>query len=217
VEKSAVQKTAGVAKQFAGAAKQCAGTGKKAGVNNSGRPILVHAALLKLNKKGGAVLARASVPVDLSCGNLAESNSGSYLIVLEIPKETAVETGSLGRIHFKPGWYVYAGSAMKNLTQRISRHQRKIRKQKHWHLDYLVPFSRGPITALPIRSYRNLECALSRELLGLGGKPVTGFGSSDCKNHCPAHLYYFPNSPLKIHGFITMLFRFRHRDALRKN
>ncbi|MCL1815816.1 MAG: DNA/RNA nuclease SfsA [Treponema sp.] len=178
--------------------------------------VQVHAALLKLDRRGGAVLINPRLPVDLSWGKLAENNSGSYLLVLEIAEKKEITVGNLGRINFMPGWYVYAGSAMKNLDQRITRHQRKIRKSKHWHLDYLTPFARGSITALPIRSFHNLECALAGELLILGGVPVKGFGSSDCKKNCPAHLYYFSVSPLENRSFIAMLFRYRHREALRK-
>ncbi|GHV84733.1 hypothetical protein AGMMS50230_03410 [Spirochaetia bacterium] len=190
----------------------------RAGGPTRGKQVMIHAALLALDKSGGAVLVSPSVPVDLRHGKLAESNSGCYLIVLELPKTTEIETGGLGKIPFKSGWYVYAGSAKKNLTQRINRHLRKIRKQKHWHLDYLTPFAKT-VKALPIVSYRNLECKLAKELLLLGGKPVTnsagtGFGSSDCKNRCPAHLYYFEVSPLTDQHFVEMIFRYRHREAL---
>jgi sugar fermentation stimulation protein A len=189
--------------------------GKSAVKPARSKPVLIHAALLRLDSRGRAVLAKPSVPVDLSHGKLAERDSGNYLIILELPQAAEAEVGSLGTLRFKAGWYVYAGSAMKNLRSRIARHQRKIRKQKHWHLDYLTPFAKTPIKALPILSYRNLECDLTRELLALGGKPVAGFGSSDCKNKCPAHLCYFGTSPLRNWDFIAMIFRYRHVEALR--
>ncbi|MDR2663182.1 MAG: hypothetical protein LBC31_09325, partial [Treponema sp.] len=74
------------------------------------------------------------------------------------------------------------------------------------------------LKALPIRSCRSLECDLSRELSALGGKPVRGrngggFGSSDCKQGCPAHLYYFTDCPLQNRDFIALLFRYRHVEA----
>jgi sugar fermentation stimulation protein A len=190
--------------------------GKSAAKPGRNKPVLIHAALLRLDNRGKAVLAKPSVPVDLSHGKLAERDSGNYLIILELLEKAEADVGSLGTLRFKAGWYVYAGSAMKNLRSRIARHQRKIRKQKHWHLDYLTPFAKTPIKALPILSYHNLECDLARDLLALGGKPVNGFGSSDCKNKCPAHLYYFPSSPLLNRDFIAMLFRYRHVEALRK-
>ncbi|MDR2663311.1 MAG: DNA/RNA nuclease SfsA, partial [Treponema sp.] len=144
--------------------------------------VLVHAALFRADAQGRAVLAGASVPVDLSRGGLAADDRGDYLVVLELAEGVETEVGSLGTLRFDRGWYVYTGSARKNLTRRIDRHLRKIRKKKHWHLDYLIPFS-ATLKALPIRSCRSLECDLSRELSALGGKPVRGrngggFGSS---------------------------------------
>jgi sugar fermentation stimulation protein A len=120
--------------------------------------------------------------------------------------------GSLGTIAFKQGWYVYAGSARKNLSQRINRHLRKVRKQRHWHVDYLTPCA-GKLKALPILSYRNLECDLAADLEELGGKPVPGFGCSDC--HCGSHLYYFAKAPMGNRDFVAMLLRYRHVDGLK--
>ncbi|MDR1587373.1 MAG: DNA/RNA nuclease SfsA [Treponema sp.] len=173
----------------------------------------IHAALCRCNNEGRAVLAGASVPVDLSHGGLAESNRGNYLAALEIPKEAHIKTGGLGELSFAPGWYVYAGSAQKNLSQRMARHLRKTRKAKHWHIDYLTPAAKT-IKALPILSYRNLECDLARSLGALGGKAIPGFGSSDCR--CASHLYYFTGPPLGNRAFVDMLFRFRHVEALRQ-
>jgi sugar fermentation stimulation protein A len=176
-----------------------------------GGPVEIHASLLRCNRDGDAVLASPAVPVDLSHGELAAGNGGNYLVILEMPKPAKAEIGALGVLPFKAGWYVYAGSARKNLSNRISRHLRKNRKQKHWHLDYLCPLAKT-IKALPFLTYSNLECDLAAALEALGGKGVPRFGSSDCR--CKSHLYYFKNSPLQNRGFAEMLFRFRHADSL---
>ncbi|MDR0598690.1 MAG: DNA/RNA nuclease SfsA [Treponema sp.] len=178
------------------------------------RPVLVHAALLRLDRRGGAALVSSALPVDLRYGALAERDGGSYLMVLELKNEAETAVGSLGRLRFRPGWYVYAGSARKNLRSRMGRHQRKVRKRKRWHLDYLTPFAETPIRALPVRSFRNLECDLAGDLLALGGEAVKGFGSSDCTRGCPGHLYYFSESPLLERGFGDLLFKYRHREAI---
>jgi sugar fermentation stimulation protein A len=117
----------------------------------------------------------------------------------------------LGRIQFKKGWYVYTGSARKNLSQRIQRHLRRIRKKKHWHLDYLIPAA-ALINAFPVMSYRNLECDMARALKALGGTGIQGFGCSDCS--CPSHLYYFSNPPMENPAFIAQLLQWRHIDGL---
>jgi sugar fermentation stimulation protein A len=184
-----------------------------------GKPVIIHAALLRCDREGLAVLAKSFVPADLSHGELAGANRGNYLILLELSQRAEAAIGSLGTISFEPGWYVYAGSAQKNLSQRINRHLRKIRKQKHWHLDYLTPYAER-IKALPIFSYRNLECALAGELRKLGGRPVAGFGSSDCGckkiYRDPSHLYYFSDPPMGNRSFVSMLLRYRHREGLKK-
>jgi sugar fermentation stimulation protein A len=178
------------------------------GFSGAPPPVFIHAALLRCDREGNAVLANPAVPVDLSYGELAESDRGSYLIILELPEARQVEPGSLGTLTFAPGWYVYAGSAQKNLSRRVNRHLRKIRKQKHWHIDYLTPFAKT-LKALPVMSRRNLECRLARALGELGGQAVPGFGSSDCR--CGSHLYYFTAPPMKNPAFVDMLLQFRHR------
>jgi sugar fermentation stimulation protein A len=144
---------------------------------------------------------------------LAEADSGSYLIMLEIPRPCDVETGALGTLRYEAGWYVYAGSARKNLSARIKRHLRRTRKKQHWHIDYLSPQA-ARIKAYPVCSYRNLECSLAAALKKLGGTAVSRFGSSDCR--CESHLFYFPEPPLKKAAFLELLLRFRHVEAFER-
>ncbi|MDR1596125.1 MAG: DNA/RNA nuclease SfsA [Treponema sp.] len=188
-----------------------AGVCARNGAQKKAGPVTIHAALLRCDSAGQTVLADPALPVDLSHGKLAESNSGNYLIFLELPESRDIAVGALGNIRFKAGWYVYAGSARKNLSQRINRHLRRQRKQKHWHLDYIIPFAShgaGKMKALPIFSYRNLECDLARDLEKLGGKPAANFGSSDCG--CGSHLFYFKKPPMGNREFVNMLLRYRH-------
>ena len=77
-------------------------------------------------------------------------DSGVYVMVMHLDHDLDLEIGSKGIMHFKPGYYMYVGSAKANLTKRIERHKRK-RKKMHWHLDYF----RGHcemIAGLPIRT-----------------------------------------------------------------
>ncbi|MDR2632792.1 MAG: DNA/RNA nuclease SfsA [Treponema sp.] len=170
--------------------------------------VQIHASLLRCTPQGEAVLAAPYVPVDLSHGALAESNRGNYLILLEVVQEKSVSVGSLGTRTFAPGWYVYAGSAQKNLSHRIKRHLRKVRKHPHWHIDYLTPHSRT-IKALPIMAYQNRECELAGSLTALGARPIPGFGCSDCS--CKSHLFYMARPPMGNRAFVEMLLRYRAR------
>jgi sugar fermentation stimulation protein A len=188
------------------------------GSGHTASEVTIHAAVLRCDSSGRTVLTEPALPVDLSHGKLAESNAGNYLMLLELPEGRDIEVGALGTIRFKAGWYVYAGSARKNLSQRVNRHLRKKRKQKHWHFDYLTPYA-GKMKALPIMSYRNLECDLARDLEKLGGKGIANFGSSDCGCVEPkvrSHLYYFKEPPMGNREFVDMLLRYRHVEGLEK-
>jgi len=177
-----------------------------AALSRCARNVAVHAALLECGPQGEAVMTASRVPVDLSWGKLAAANRGSYLVVLELPEGRDIAVGGLGTRSFEPGWYVYAGSAQKNLAQRTARHLRRARKTPHWHLDYLTPYA-GEIQALPVMTWDNLECAFAAELAALGGRAVPGFGCSDCR--CGSHLYFFADPPLHNREFVGMLLRYR--------
>ncbi|MDR1956850.1 MAG: DNA/RNA nuclease SfsA [Treponema sp.] len=182
-----------------------------AGLSRWADTVQIHASLLRCTPQGETTLAVPSIPVDLRHGELAESNRGTYLILLELPEEKNLQVGSRMTIPFAPGWYVYVGSAQKNLSHRLNRHLRKVRKQRHWHLDYLTPHTRT-MKALPIMSYRNLECDLARELKALGGRGIPGFGCSDCP--CESHLFYFAQAPMGNRAFVELLLRYRHEVGL---
>ena len=112
---------------------------------------------------------------------------------LSLQEGQRLTVGKLGGASFPKGFYVYVGSAQKNLSQRIERHLRK-EKSLHWHIDYLLPHAK--ILSIQIfKASKEWECRLSRRLAGLEGAGIImkGFGASDCK--CPSHLYYFPRKP----------------------
>ena len=183
-----------------------------------GRPakVNIHTALIHCRDDGRASLAPESIPIDLGAGlmELALSDGGNYLVLLNIDKPCTIEAGSLGKLDIKKGWYVYSGSARKNLSARIARHQRKLKKQKHWHLDYLTPWAQS-IKTLPFMTFYNLECELAEDLKKLGGTGVRGFGCSDCR--CASHLYYFSEAPQESRDFQNMIFRYRHVECFKRN
>lgn len=131
-------------------------------------------------------------------------DQGSYLLLGYLPEERLVPVGGLGEKRFAPGFYIYVGSAMRSLTQRIRRHLRK-RKKDHWHIDFLLPFLRD-IRILPIRSSERLECRIAQELERIA-EGIPHFGASDCS--CPSHLFYMPQHPLRYPSFVEVLLRFR--------
>lgn len=102
-------------------------------------------------------------------------------------KQQRVQIGKLGAFSFEKGYYIYVGSAKRNISARISRHL-QIEKKKRWHLDYLRPYLR--IQEVQTYNGKEGECQLFHRLMKEhnGSIPAKGFGSSDCT--CLSHLFY---------------------------
>jgi sugar fermentation stimulation protein A len=132
-------------------------------------------------------------------------DGGSYILILELPEEASLEVGKLGEIRFRKGYYLYIGSARKNLSRRIQRH-RRMRKKPFWHVDFLRAIAKFHL-ALPIRTEDVLECEMAQAIKGLSQWEVPRFGSSDCS--CPSHLYGMVQNPLQSAEFISLLQYYR--------
>jgi len=130
---------------------------------------------------------------------------GAYLLILRLRESRKVTVGQLGALRLPSGYYVYVGSAMRNLSSRLARHQRK-RKKMRWHVDYLRAAA-DECLALPIPSSRRLECDLAAALARMMEPGPAGFGSSDCA--CPTHLFHAPAHPLHSPAFHAFLESFR--------
>jgi len=130
---------------------------------------------------------------------------GSYVLVLRLPAKKRVEVGKLGPVEFPPGYYLYAGSARKNLTRRVERHKRE-RKRLFWHIDYLRAQAEFHL-ALPVRASDALECEIAGALREISDWDVPHFGSSDCS--CRSHLFGMSEDPIHTRRFIALLQHFR--------
>jgi sugar fermentation stimulation protein A len=128
-------------------------------------------------------------------------DGGVYLIILHLEKNLSLEIGSLGQRRFKKGYYIYVGSAQKNLQARMNRHRRPGRT-RFWHIDYLRQHARF-CAAVPVRGTLVAECDLARAVAGIAAWQAPGFGCSDCR--CPSHLFGVPADPLKNPAFIDLL------------
>jgi len=120
-------------------------------------------------------------------------DSGLYLLVFYLPESQDLKIGSRGVFTFQQGYYVYTGSAKRNLHARLSRHMRK-KKTLRWHIDYLSVEAQC-IAHFAFFEPIFTECELNRRIVNLQGAtmPVKGFGSSDCS--CFSHLVYFETYP----------------------
>lgn len=139
-------------------------------------------------------------------------NWGTYLLLLRLPKKEDITIGSLGTITFKEGFYVYVGSAKKNLKQRLKRYKRGPKK-KYWHIDFFL--ERAHLyKIIPIVSRTSWECELASQLINLAENVIPNFGSSDCS--CCSHFFYFKKDPLKNSNFINLIHHFRLEKPLEK-
>ncbi len=124
---------------------------------------------------------------------------GVYTLLIKVSKGQVLDIGKLGRRNFPRGHYTYTGSALgkgsMSLAGRISRHLRRERKGR-WHIDYLLNLSDVRVGAVVYsETALGMECPIVKRLASLEGVEgvVKGFGSSDCRNGCLAHLHRFPN------------------------
>ncbi len=130
---------------------------------------------------------------------------GCYIIVLHLPRDRKISVGGLGEVKFRKGYYLYVGSARKDLSKRIERHRRLTKKQ-HWHIDCL----RGQAefaAAIPIRTSADLECRVADSLGTIADWTVPGFGSSDCS--CKTHLFGMEQDPVHQPEFSKVLLYYR--------
>jgi Uri superfamily endonuclease len=126
-------------------------------------------------------------------GNVRVGVRGIYCLLIHLPSDQCIVVGALGRKKFMRGCYVYVGSAMGGIEQRVRRHI-STRKKLKWHVDYLL--ARSEILAsIAIHSdSRKTECETVEALSVCEDVtfPVARFGSSGCR--CRSHLLYFGDS-----------------------
>ena len=125
---------------------------------------------------------------------------GAYVLELYLPQEASIMIGRLGETRFPAGAMLYLGSARGpgGLKGRLGRHLQPDKAGLlHWHIDYLRGITQVRATAYLVQEELSpaelLECLWSQALVRLPGSsvPLPGFGASDCRLGCPAHLVVF--------------------------
>lgn len=109
----------------------------------------------------------------------------TYQLHIHLKKEQCITVGKLGKFTFKPGEYIYTGSARKNIHARVKRHLQST-KRLRWHIDYLLANKYAEI--ITVKYFEQSECEINQSING--EIPVKGFGASDCKAGCISHLKY---------------------------
>jgi sugar fermentation stimulation protein A len=113
-------------------------------------------------------------------------DAGVYIAVFYMPKGRPIQIGRFGRFCFCQGLYFYVGSAQRNLSARLERHNQK-KKTLRWHIDYLSAKTEM-LGAITIAGPREFECQLAKKISRIFELAVPGFGASDCR--CGGHLFY---------------------------
>ena len=122
------------------------------------------------------------------------AEAGSYALLFDLPRPVRLKIGRLGEFAFSPGAYLYLGSAggSGGLQARVGHHLR-IADRPHWHLDWLRPHLAARAGFYAVGSPA-LECVWSTAVRACPGVvvPAPGFGASDCRAGCAAHLVGLP-------------------------
>ena len=114
---------------------------------------------------------------------------GIYLLLIYLPEWRGIKVGSLGEMDFQEGYYVYVGSAQRNLKARIERHMKR-EKRLRWHVDYLLEYGKVvDFFTMPLS--REWEERIAKKLCEKY-LYVSNFGSSDSR--APSHLIILPDS-----------------------
>ncbi|MHA1636485.1 MAG: GIY-YIG nuclease family protein [Candidatus Thorarchaeota archaeon] len=121
---------------------------------------------------------------------------GIYALLIEIKQPLTVDIGTTKDVQFQKGECVYIGSAQgdgsTNLENRLKRHFSK-KKKIHWHIDYLLDSQVMFRDAVLAYTDEKMECQLVQSLISTHSFEwgPSGFGASDCKSKCTAHLLIY--------------------------
>ena len=115
-------------------------------------------------------------------------DSGIYFLLIRVVK--SVKLTLMGkRAKFPRGFYIYIGSAQKNLKKRIERHRRK-NKKLHWHIDYLLEKADVVDVKVIHGAAKDKETFYAERWFAMSDfVPVKKFGASDSK--AKSHLVGF--------------------------
>ncbi len=145
-------------------------------------------------------------PVDI------QALPGSYALVLCLQHPINLPVGRLGVFTFPPAHYIYFGSACGpgGLRARLQRHILGSARP-HWHIDFFRNTSTLhsvfflPAKSHPASSPLSLECAWSQAAAVMPSAfiAVPGFGASDCRQGCPAHLVGLSELPDSLAAWLA--------------
>jgi Uri superfamily endonuclease len=117
-------------------------------------------------------------------------DSGLYVLLVDVARPVRVRWAGSSTV-LPEGTYAYVGSARRYLRARVERHFRR-QKPKQWHIDQLTTHRHATVVgAVLLPNVATTECELNMKVgrLVRGTTLAPGFGASDCRAGCPAHLW----------------------------
>lgn len=128
-------------------------------------------------------------------GDVAPPLQGTYVLWFDAKQPLSVQWRRDRSALLQPGAYLYVGSALGpgGLQARLRRHTGDATARRpHWHIDYLTGLMRPAEVRFAVGA-QSQECTWVQTLAASGAYfPARGFGSSDCRQRCPAHLLAAP-------------------------
>jgi len=122
----------------------------------------------------------------------------TYVLWVVLDKDIKIYVGSLEKLTFRRGIYLYIGSAKRGLKARIERHLSR-KKNIFWHIDYLLSSNQAKIKNIWING-KLKECQIARRIQRKGYDFMNKFGSSDC--NCPSHLFFINKGARKVQDLL---------------
>ncbi len=118
---------------------------------------------------------------------LKNPESGIYFLLIHNPESREISTRS--RSFTVPrGYFVYVGSAQRNLSSRLKRHL-STEKNCHWHIDFLLRHARVIEIRIIREAEKSQESILAEKLAEIADFSIPGFGATD--SPAAAHLLGF--------------------------
>ena len=109
----------------------------------------------------------------------------TYRLYIRVPCRVTIDPGRLGRHVLVRGWYVYTGSARRNMAARL-RHHLAGNETRRWHIDWLLGAGLGQV--MHIRLDAESECTVNGRIEGR--VVIPRFGATDCRHRCGSHLLW---------------------------
>ncbi len=148
-------------------------------------------------------------------------DSGTYALWIALDRGASLVAGALGRVEVPRGVHLYVGSARRAMAARVARHLTRVHgppqtirarslqqlgaaapaaKRAHWHVDHLLQLRFARVYRVSLLHGVFCECELVLALRAEAGARVTvpGFGSSDCRRRCGAHLLLLPHGRRRL-------------------